>query len=90
MFIEADNPDVGLLCFISIGMTESSTCHETVYDGQHINRGDETGMFHFGGSSCALVFRKDSKVKIDGAYKVPPIKINEVIAAVDVSLLNKL
>ncbi|KAF7965564.1 hypothetical protein HWV62_42858 [Athelia sp. TMB] len=91
MFIEADNPDIGLIFFISIGMTEISTCHATVYDGQHVERGDETGMFHFGGSSFAIGFRADSKVKIDGKFpEVPPaghmipIHINEAIAAVNV------
>jgi len=91
MFIEADNPDIGLLFFISIGMTEISTCQATVYDGQHVNRGDELGMFHFGGSSFAIGFHKDSKVKIGDAYPAEPpaehmipIKINDVIAAVNV------
>ncbi|KZP09902.1 hypothetical protein FIBSPDRAFT_938295 [Athelia psychrophila] len=91
MFIQADNPDIGLIFFISIGMTEISTCQATVYDGQHVNRGDELGMFHFGGSSFAIGFRATSKVRIDGKFpEVPPtdhmipISINEAIAAVNV------
>ncbi|KZP26285.1 hypothetical protein FIBSPDRAFT_949465 [Athelia psychrophila] len=90
MFIEADNSDVGLIFFVSIGMTEISTCQATVYDGQHVNRGDELGMFHFAGSSFVIGFRGTSKVKIDGKFpEVPPddhmisILINEAIAAVD-------
>ncbi|KAJ6602679.1 phosphatidylserine decarboxylase-domain-containing protein [Mycena vulgaris] len=85
MFIDADHADIGLICFISIGMTEISTCQATVYDGQHVERGDETGMFHFGGSSFAVVFRKESKVEIDGKFKKSgtPIKINDAIAAVN-------
>ncbi|THU80422.1 phosphatidylserine decarboxylase-like protein [Dendrothele bispora CBS 962.96] len=55
MFIQADDSTIGLVCFISIGMTEISTCQATVYEGQHVVRGDELGMFHFGGSSNALV-----------------------------------
>lgn len=86
MFIQADNNDIGLIFFISIGMTEISTCHETVYEGQHVERGDELGMFHFGGSSFALGFRKESLVDIPGKFRDPtehtPIKINELIAAV--------
>jgi phosphatidylserine decarboxylase len=91
IFIQADNPDIGLIFFVSIGMTEISTCHATVYDGQHVTRGDELGMFHFGGSSFAIGFRKASKVKINGKFpEVPPadhmiaIHINEAVAAVDV------
>jgi phosphatidylserine decarboxylase len=86
MFIEADDPQIGLMCFIAIGMTEISTCHATVYEGQHVVRGDELGMFHFGGSSSAMVFSKASKVKFDDTYKVPdtPLKINEPIGAVPI------
>ncbi|KAE9395193.1 hypothetical protein BT96DRAFT_923016 [Gymnopus androsaceus JB14] len=86
MFIDADDSNIGLMCFIAIGMTEISTCEATVYEGQHVVRGDELGMFHFGGSSSALVFRRDSGVQIDGKYHVHevPLKINEPIGAVPV------
>ncbi|KAF7337683.1 Phosphatidylserine decarboxylase [Mycena sanguinolenta] len=57
MFIEADDPRVGLMCFIAVGMTEVSTCQATVQNGQRVQRGDELGMFHFGGSTHTLVFR---------------------------------
>jgi hypothetical protein len=40
MFIEADNPDIGLICFLAVGMAEVSTCEMTVYVGQHVNKGD--------------------------------------------------
>ena len=78
IFIQADDPQIDLMCVVSIGMTEISTCQATVSEGHHVFRGDELGMFHFGGSSSALVFRKDSGVKIDDAYRVPgvPLKIN--------------
>ncbi|WVR08406.1 phosphatidylserine decarboxylase [Kwoniella sp. DSM 27419] len=62
IFIEADNPKIGLVAFIGIGMTEVSTCDTTVREGQHVKKGDELGMFHFGGSSHALLFRKGVKV----------------------------
>ena len=78
IFIQADNSKIGLMCFVSIGMTEISTCQATVYEGQHVVRGEELGMFHFGGSSSALVFRASSDVKIHDTYKVPDValKIN--------------
>jgi phosphatidylserine decarboxylase len=62
IFIEADNPAIGLVAFIGIGMDEVSTCEITVKEGQHVKKGDETGMFHFGGSSFSLLFRKEVKV----------------------------
>lgn len=67
MFIEADNSNIGLMCFIAIGMTEISSCEATVFEGQHVNRGDELGTFHFGGSSSALVFNQGANLQIDGS-----------------------
>ncbi|KOS17012.1 Phosphatidylserine decarboxylase proenzyme 3 [Escovopsis weberi] len=58
IFIEADSKDIGLMAFIGVGMDEVSTCDISVKEGQHVNKGDETGMFHFGGSSHCLLFRK--------------------------------
>jgi len=68
IFIEADNPAIGLMAFIGIGMDEVSTCEITVKEGQHIKKGDQTGMFHFGGSSHCLLFRPG--VKVDGFPEV--------------------
>lgn len=40
--IEADNPAIGLICFIAIGMTDTSGCEIDVVIGQHVNKG---GMY---------------------------------------------
>ncbi|KAJ7257173.1 phosphatidylserine decarboxylase-domain-containing protein [Mycena haematopus] len=63
MFIEADDPRIGLYCFIAIGMQEISTAEPTVKEGQRVNRGDEIGTFHFGGSTDVLVLRPECKVE---------------------------
>ncbi|KAF2212153.1 hypothetical protein CERZMDRAFT_41164 [Cercospora zeae-maydis SCOH1-5] len=63
IFIEADNPAIGLMAFIGVGMDEVSTCEITVKEGEHIKKGQQTGMFHFGGSSHVLLFRKHVKVE---------------------------
>ncbi|KAH9845779.1 Phosphatidylserine decarboxylase proenzyme 3 [Teratosphaeria destructans] len=63
IFIEADNPAIGLMAFIGVGMDEVSTCEITVKEGQHVKKGEQTGMFHFGGSSHVLLFRKGVKVE---------------------------
>ncbi len=63
IFIEADNKDIGLMAFIGIGMDEVSTCDITVKEGQHVKKGEQTGMFHFGGSSHCLLFRQGVKVE---------------------------
>jgi phosphatidylserine decarboxylase len=61
IFIKSDNPKIG---FIAIGMTEISTCilNKHVKEGNRVNRGDELGMFRFGGSSDALVFGPNAKI----------------------------
>lgn len=75
IFIEADNPAIGLMAFVGIGMDEVSTCDITVKEGQRVKKGDELGMFHFGGSSHCLVFRKGVQVaefpEIGGDINVP-------------------
>ncbi|KAI1827528.1 Phophatidylserine decarboxylase-domain-containing protein [Xylaria intraflava] len=62
IFIEADNPAIGLMAFIGVGMDEVSTCEITVRPEQHVARGEQLGMFHFGGSSHCLLFREGVKV----------------------------
>ena len=62
IIFEADNKDLGLVCFMGIGMTEVSTCETTVTEGQYVKKGDEIGMFHCGGSTDCVIFRKDVKL----------------------------
>lgn len=62
IFFEADDPAIGLMAFIGVGMAEVSTCDVTVKENQHVEKGDEIGMFHFGGSTHCLVFRKGVNV----------------------------
>ncbi|KAF9055759.1 phosphatidylserine decarboxylase [Panaeolus papilionaceus] len=80
VFIESDNPDIGLMCFIAIGMTEVSTCEITVKEGDTVTAGDQIGMFHFGGSSHAMIF--GPQVKITFADVVKPdehVFVNSVL-----------
>lgn len=69
IFLEADNPDIGLICFIAIGMTDTSGCEIIVKPGQHVKKGEKMGMFHFGGSSYCLVFGPQAKLLWSG---IPP------------------
>ncbi|KAK1829351.1 Phophatidylserine decarboxylase-domain-containing protein [Podospora conica] len=75
IFIEADAPQVGLMAFVGVGMDEVSTCEITVQKGQRVDKGDEMGMFHFGGSTHCLLFREGVKVKgfpeVGGTANVP-------------------
>lgn len=40
IFIESDNPAIGLMAFLGVGMCEVSTCQITVSEGQHVKKGD--------------------------------------------------
>jgi phosphatidylserine decarboxylase len=83
MFFEADNPAIGLMAFLGIGMCEVSTCEMTVQEGQHVNKGDQIGMFHFGGSTHCLMFRKG--VELEGFPEATPehnIPVRSALATV--------
>jgi phosphatidylserine decarboxylase len=71
VFIEADNPDIGLMCIIFVGMAEVSSNEITVYEGQHVNKGDQLGMFHFGGSTHVLIFRPEVILTFDLHAQTP-------------------
>ena len=63
LFIEADDPAIGLVCLVPIGMAEVSSCvfvdaaGTPLEEGQHVTKGDQVGYFQFGGSTHCLVFR---------------------------------
>jgi phosphatidylserine decarboxylase len=77
IFIEADNPDIGLICVVFVGMAEVSSNEITVYEGQYVNKGDQLGMFHFGGSTHVLVFRPGVKLEFDLRGQTPgPDSVN--------------
>lgn len=65
IFIEADNPNIGLMAIMFVGMAEVSSNEITVYEGQHVQKGDQLGMFHFGGSTHCLIFRPEVKLEFD-------------------------
>jgi len=65
IFIEADCAAIGLMCFMAVGMAEVSTCQITAYEGQRVRKGDQIGMFHFGGSTHCLIFRPGVTLEFD-------------------------
>lgn len=83
IFIEADNADIGLMCFIGVGMAEVSTCALSVKDGDRVSTGDELGMFHFGGSSHSLIFGPQTKVTFADVVQVDThLWVNSVLGQV--------
>ncbi|MDB2385629.1 phosphatidylserine decarboxylase family protein [Polaribacter sp.] len=65
IFIEADNPNIGLMCFMAVGMAEVSSNEITVSVNQHVTKGEQLGMFHFGGSTHCLFFRPEVNLAFD-------------------------
>ncbi len=59
ILIEADDPVIGLMAFVPVGMSEVSSCmiDPKMRPGYHIAKGEELGYFQFGGSTHCLVFR---------------------------------
>ena len=59
ILIEADDPVIGLMAFVPVGMSEVSSCmiDSKVTPGYHVGKGEELGYFQFGGSTHCLVFR---------------------------------
>jgi phosphatidylserine decarboxylase len=59
ILIQPDNPVIGLMAFVAVGMSEVSSCiiDSNVTPGNHIGKGEQLGHFQYGGSAHCLVFR---------------------------------
>ncbi|WNG26673.1 hypothetical protein F0U62_23630 [Cystobacter fuscus] len=56
VYIEPENPAIGKIAMIFVGLTEVSSCMATVQEGDSVRRGEEIGHFAFGGSTCCMLF----------------------------------
>ena len=57
VFIESDDPVVGMICVIPIGITEISSVSFSIRAGDRVAKGAELGYFSYGGSSMAVAFQ---------------------------------
>ena len=87
IIIDADDPRIGRMGFLSVGMAEVSTNEVTVVPGQRVRKGDQLGMFHFGGSTHCLIFRPG--VRLDWhlhgqtpGLEASNIRVNQKLATV--------
>ncbi len=78
IFIEADNPDIGLMAVLFVGMSEVSSNEITVFEGQHVKKGDQLGMFHFGGSTHCLIFRPGVNLDFDLHGQTPGLHSSNI------------
>lgn len=65
VFIEPENPAIGEMALIFVGLTEVSSCIATVKEGDSVRRGDEIGHFAFGGSTCCILFDRSKLASLD-------------------------
>jgi phosphatidylserine decarboxylase len=87
VYIESDDPVIGMVCVIPIGITEISSVSIQVRAGDRVEKGDELGYFSYGGSSMCLVFQPGAidrfTVKAPrrgNPDNGPPIQVNAQIA----------
>lgn len=78
MFIQSDNPAIGLMCVVAIGMAEVSSCEITVVADKKVSKGDQIGMFHFGGSTHCLIFRPGVDLSFDFYGQTPNLNASNM------------
>jgi phosphatidylserine decarboxylase len=91
VYIQADNSEIGLVCVVLVGIGEISSCDITVRVGDHVAKGEELGMFHYGGSSFSMIVGPDidlewSAAAKEGTTQVQNIPVNSQIARVRASM----
>ena len=69
IFIDTGNPAIGVVCFMAIGMTDTSGLEFDHTVGDTVHKGDVMGRFHFGGSTYCLIFEPKAKLTWTG---IPP------------------
>ncbi len=89
IFIQADNPAIGLMCFVPIGMGDVSTYEIQVYEGQHVTKGDEIGMYHFGGSTVCLLFRPGVELEFDTHGQEPSLMASNVPVCAKIATVRR-
>ena len=89
IYIQADNDDIGLMCFVSIGISEVSSNEITVKEGHRVEKGDELGMFHFGGSTHLLIFRPQVDIQFDFRGQEPGLDSTNINVKAKIAEVKK-
>ena len=71
ILIESDDPAIGLVCLMPVGMVEVSSCiiRPEVRPGHRVRKGEEVGYFQYGGSTYCLISRPGT---VAGFASKPP------------------
>lgn len=82
--IESDNPLIGEVACVFVGMAEVSSCQICVRPGNPVCKGDDLGWFQYGGSTYCLIFRPGVIERFvpqpPWNDDVPPLKVNRALA----------
>ncbi|KAK3503288.1 Phophatidylserine decarboxylase-domain-containing protein [Neurospora crassa] len=69
VYIRARDRRLGTVVFVAVGMAEVSSCEVTVKEGDMVEKGEEIGMFHYGGSTHCLIFEPGVRLKFRDAVE---------------------
>ena len=61
-----------------VGMAEVSSNEITVKEGQRVAKGEQLGMFHFGGSTHCLIFRPSVHLEFDLHGQTPGLRSENI------------
>ncbi|PRF28883.1 phosphatidylserine decarboxylase [Burkholderia multivorans] len=80
--IASDDPGLGTVAAVFVGMGDVSSCVIEVVPGQHVEKGDEIGYFQFGGSTYCLLFEPGVIDRFLHAPSddAPPVQVNAAVA----------
>ncbi|PXW26355.1 phosphatidylserine decarboxylase family protein [Paraburkholderia caballeronis] len=82
--IDCDDPGIGEVACVFVGMAEVSSCTIVALPGQRVAKGDELGCFQYGGSTYCLIFRPGviERFVPQPPYRddVPPLRVNSHLA----------
>lgn len=82
--IACDDPAVGTVGCVFVGMAEVSSCMIDVTPGQHVRKGEELGFFQYGGSTYCLFFAPGVIdaffVQPPFSHDTPPVHVNTALA----------
>ena len=78
ILIRSSQPGLGLVALIQVGMAEVSSCEITVKPGDLVRKGDQLGMFHFGGSTYCLIVGPQVNLKFNLGGRRPGVHASNI------------
>ena len=70
-------------------LSEVSTNEITVKKGDKVKKGDQLGMFHFGGSTHLLIFRPEVDIEFDLGGQTPGLDSHNINVKAKIAEVKK-